>query len=99
MKNKQKGKIKLKKIKYFKENTINIISNKFFKLDEKIKLNPFKFSLEKIYPKYRREGVRLGRGKSKIKGFEYRIRKEKLLLKIKKLKEINNKKIFIKYKY
>jgi hypothetical protein len=93
--NSQKGRIPLLKINYIKKDSLNIMSYSPFILKS---LSPFHLSLNKSYPLYRREGVRLGRGKSKIKEYGYKIRKNKLLLKINNNNNIKYLKNILLYK-
>ena len=111
-KNTQKGRIPLMKIKYIKKGEIGLYTNKGYIMNEEfLKSMPSQKNLKspiilsKKYNRYKREGIRLGRGKSKIVGGRYLmykgyrlmgipIKNEKHLL-TKKLKNLKN---IIEYK-
>lgn len=83
-KNTQKGRIPLMKIRYKKEGEIGLYSNKGFRMNDIFlkslpsqKILPI--NVGKKYNRYKREGIRLGRGKSKIAGREFKIYKEQKL--------------------
>lgn len=84
LKNTQKGRIPLMKIKYKKEGEIGLYSKTGYKMNELFlkslpsqKIIPI--NTGRKYNRYKREGIRLGRGKSKIAGAEYKIYKHQKL--------------------
>lgn len=98
-KNNQKGRIPLIKIRYKKEGEIGIYSKKGYRMQDNFlkSIKGMPFSLNKKYNRYKREGIRLGRGKSKKEGHQYKIYKEFKLIGI-PLKKSENLSTFLKKK-
>ena len=84
----QKGRMKLKKIGYDKEDSIKIkyVGRRGIKEDvlgKIIKPLKIKYRENKLHTIHKRVGVRMGRGKSPIIGLENKIRENKIIYSIK----------------
>lgn len=99
--NTQKGRIPLKKIKYMKQNEIGIYIKKGMEMKDKYvkSMEWLKKSLElgKKYNRYKREGIRLGRGKSKKDGINYKLYKDYKLFAYPISNNIKNITIYLKH--
>lgn len=79
--NNQKGRLPFRKFKFFTENEISLITKKAMRFTEELRTNiSNNLNLGKKYFTYKRDGTRLGGGKSKKHGIVYRINSNEKLM-------------------